>query len=110
MAKTLEDFLKEKAAELKVNYDNVPKWVIKAANEYIEQHVPKEPTAREKAIELASHYLCDGDLTTEQMVEAIANNEDEDDLIDNVDGVIVWEKVEYEFTCEQFLDDIGWEY
>jgi hypothetical protein len=110
MSKTLEQFLKKRSKELKSNWNDVPKWVIKAANEYIEQHVPKEPTAREKAIDLAAHYLCDGDLTTEQMVEAIANHEDEDQLIDNVDGVIVWQKVEYQFTCEQFLDEIGWEF
>ena len=66
------------------------------------------PTPREQAIELASHYLSDGDLTVEQMVEAIYNHEDENELIDYVDGVVVWEKVEYSFTCEQFIQEIGY--
>lgn len=68
------------------------------------------PTERDKAIELAGHYLCesDDDLSIEQMIEAIANHEDQDAMIDNVEGVIVWEKVEYSFTCEDFLSEINW--
>ena len=42
------------------------------------------------------------------MIEAIANHEDQSDMIDNVEGVVVWEKVEYSFTCEDFLSEIGW--
>ncbi len=66
------------------------------------------PTPREKAIELASHYLSSGDLSTEEMVEAIYNHENEHDLIDDVEGVVVWEKVEYSFTCKQFILEIGY--
>jgi antitoxin component of RelBE/YafQ-DinJ toxin-antitoxin module len=66
------------------------------------------PTEQDEAVERASHYLCDGDLSILEQVEAIANHEDQDDLIDNVDGVVVWEKVEYSYTCDKFLSDIGW--
>jgi hypothetical protein len=66
------------------------------------------PTQKDEAVERASHYLCDGDLTILEQVEAIANHENEDDLIDYVDGVVVWEKVEYSYTCDKFLSDIGW--
>jgi hypothetical protein len=67
------------------------------------------PSARDKAISQAEHYLCDSDeLTIEQQIEAIENHEDQNDLIDNVEGVIVWDKVEYSFTCEDFLSEIGW--
>jgi hypothetical protein len=103
---TLEDFLKEKAAELNSDFIDVPQWVIKAANEYIDL---QKPSLEEQAISLASHYLCDGDMSTKEMIEAIAAHEDQTDLIDNVDGVVVLDKVEWSFTCEDFLSEIGWD-
>ena len=67
------------------------------------------PSARDIAISQAEHYLCNSDdLTIEQQIQAIENHEDQNDLIDNVDGVIVWDKVEYSFSCEDFLSEIGW--
>ena len=65
------------------------------------------PSVEEEAVELASHYLSDGDLSTEEMVDAISNHEDPTDLIDNVKGVVVWQQVENTFTCEEFLKLIG---
>ena len=64
------------------------------------------PTERQRIIEAASHYLSDGDLTTAEMIEAIAKHDDETDLIDNLEGVVVWQKVENSFTCEDFLNFI----
>lgn len=101
----LEAFLRTKAKELKSDFTDVPQWVIEATNEFFEK---SKPSAEDKAIELASHYLCDGELSTREMIEAIANHEDQSDMIDNVEGVVVWEKVEYSFTCEDFLSEIGW--
>ena len=101
----LEAFLRSKAKQLKSDFNDVPKWVIDASNEFIEQSKLSE---RDIMIERASHYLCDGDLTTEEMVDAIANHEDQYDMIDNVEGVKVWEKVEYSFTCDDFLQEIGY--
>ena len=66
------------------------------------------PTEKDKAVERASHYLSDSDLTTLEQIEAIANHEDQYDLIDNVDGVVVWQPLEGHFTCEDFLSYIGW--
>lgn len=60
------------------------------------------------AYENAGHYLSDDELTITQMVEAIANHEDPSDLIENVEGVLVWEKVRGTFDCEEFLDLIGY--
>ena len=57
-------------------------------------------------LERASNYLSDGDLSIEEMVEAIAEHTDGNDMIDNVEGVVVWEKVEYAFTCDYFLQEI----
>jgi hypothetical protein len=67
------------------------------------------PSARDIAISQAEHYLCNSDdLTIEEQIQAIENHKDQNDLIDNVDGVIVWDKVEYSFSCEDFLSEIGW--
>lgn len=59
-------------------------------------------------VEAASHYLCDGDISTKEMVEAIYNHKDQNDMIDNVEGVIVWEKVENTFNCAEFLEQIDY--
>ena len=44
----------------------------------------------------------------EFMVRAIINHENENELIDYIDGVCVWEKVEYCFTAKQFCQHIGY--
>lgn len=68
------------------------------------------PTERKKVIERASHYLsgCDSDEELVDMIMAIAKHSDDADMIDQVDDVIVWEKVEWEYTCSDFLDEIGY--
>lgn len=61
-----------------------------------------------------AHELLSGDDETsvEDMLEAIveANKTDPRGLIDYVDGVSTWEKIELEFTCEDFLKHIEVEY
>ena len=42
------------------------------------------------------------------MVDLIKNNPDQNQLIDYIDGVDVWEKVEFEFTCKEFIENIGY--
>jgi hypothetical protein len=46
---------------------------------------------------------CDNDKGIIRMIKAISQHENENDLIDYVDGVVVWEKLELEFTCKEFL-------
>jgi hypothetical protein len=65
------------------------------------------PTDREKAFENAADYLCGDDTDVKAMVEAIENHEDGSDFIDILDIVTVWEKVEWKFTCQGFLNEIG---
>ena len=72
--------------------------------EIIAEHLP---TKMDSAVEAASHYLSDADLSIAEQIEAIRNHSDMDDYIDNVEGVLVWSKVETTFTCEEFLDLIG---
>lgn len=71
-----------------------------------------QPTAMDKAIAEAAHYLCDLDLelSIREQVEAIAKQAEEDgtEMIDNVEGVVVWEPLEGKYDCDQFLQMIGW--
>lgn len=65
------------------------------------------PSEMTKAVEAASHYLCDGDLSILEQIRAIQYHEDQYDYIDMVEGVVVWERVENTFTCGEFLQLIG---
>lgn len=72
----------------------------------------KQPTGKDEAIEEAGHYLCDSDeLTMEEQIRAIAahaENEDGNDLVASVEGVVVWEKLQHSLRCQDFLDMIDW--
>jgi hypothetical protein len=104
IAQAVKDYL----VALAIN-DELPMDMTQLSIEGLEKAIQTTlPTPKEQALELASHYLCDGDLTIEEMVDAIYTHEDENELIDYVDGVTVWEKVEYSFTCEQFIQEIGY--
>ena len=43
-----------------------------------------------------------------QMVKAIINHEDENELIDYIDDVYVWEKVEFSFSVGDFCVEVGY--
>ena len=104
IAQAVKDYI----VDLAIN-DNLPMDLNQLDVEALEKVIKSQlPTDEENAIDLASHYLSDGELSTEEMVEAIANHENQSDMIDNVEGVVVWEKVEWSFTCEDFLNEIGY--
>lgn len=68
------------------------------------------PTERQNVITRVRDLLCELD-TYEEVVEAvraILNHEDQDAYVDWVDGIIVWDKVSNTFTCDEFLDEIGY--
>ena len=67
------------------------------------------PSAEDERIERASHYLCDADdITIADQLALIDAQAEIDDtvMLDHVEGVIVWEKVEFSFTVGEFLDEI----
>lgn len=79
--------------------------------------LPKITVKYNDAIENARDLLCDNDdlskdgvTSIEMQVERIVAQAkiDGTTMIDYVDEVIVWEKVELEFTCDQFLDEINY--
>jgi predicted RNA-binding protein YlqC (UPF0109 family) len=67
-----------------------------------------QPTQLQKAIENARHYLCDNNLTVEQQVDLIASETDMGKIIDDIDGVVVWEPLERRYGVEEFLDLISY--
>jgi hypothetical protein len=100
---------------LKKAKEDYPKHTIAA---YLEGEI-EEPTymddnieqRKEEAIEHATHYLCDSDeLSMEEQIRAIAAHAERlpSDNIDDVEGVVVWEPLEYTITCDDFLEMIGW--
>lgn len=69
----------------------------------------KIDNAENERIERASHYLCDGDLSTKEQLALIDKQAEIDGsiLLDNVhEDVIVWQKVENSFTVDEFLREI----
>jgi hypothetical protein len=70
------------------------------------------PTKEEETIERASHYLCEGDSEEESVASQVdlivAQSEIDGSMtLDHVEGIVVWEKVEYSFTVNSFLEEIG---
>lgn len=58
-------------------------------------------------LKIAGEYLSGDEDVRDQVIAILEHcdqaEENEDDFIDDVDGVCVWQKVQYEFTCRQFL-------
>ncbi len=107
-AKAIKDHLIQLAVDDKLPLD-MTQLDIQPLIDIIGEH---QPTAKDKAIAEAGHYLCDYEkgLTIEQQVEAIAKQADEDGsvMIDDVEGVLVWEPLENRFDCDEFLQLINW--
>ena len=80
-----------------------------AAVREIEEFLSSDEAKAEKRMDAANELLCpDDDKTIEEMVALIEeeNKVNPDQTIDYIDGVNVWEKVEYSFTCRSFLEHI----
>ena len=103
VTKELFKFIKAKAKEYKTDLEDVPAWVIVACAEYIKS---KEPTKEQKRIDKASELLT-GDSDIKEQIKLIEACEDENEIIDYIEGVTVWEKVEFSFTAKQFLEYIS---
>ena len=66
-----------------------------------------EPTPEEKQLQNAAHYLCETDEhTIADQLKLIEDYPDDSALIDDIEGVTVWEKLEYSFTCKSFFESI----
>lgn len=78
--------------------------------EYFQDKYPRNIGGYDvKVLTKAQQYLCaDNDDDLINQVNNIVNNIYQDELIDYVDEVVVWSKVEFEFTCKEFLNLIGY--
>jgi hypothetical protein len=105
IAQAVKDYL----VALAVN-DELPMDMTQLSVEGLEKAIQTAlPSETDRQVSEAEHYLCDDDdMSTLEMIEAIADHEDQSDLIDNVEGVVVWEKVEGSITCQDFLEMIGY--
>jgi hypothetical protein len=79
---------------------NAPKEMI----EHMEKYLVYLELNHPQWLTEAMHYLCDSEeMSIREQVEAIATHEDSEDLIDNVEGVVVWESLEGRYKCSEFL-------
>jgi KaiC/GvpD/RAD55 family RecA-like ATPase len=80
-------------------------------------HILSEDSKKQRRIDKASDILCEGDeddggFTIEEQIKAIEKYVKEDDgdtftFIDDIEGVIVWENLEYKLKCKDFLNLIS---
>jgi hypothetical protein len=76
---------------------------------YILSLFDKDLSDNREVLEKAGIYLSvDDEDDLIYMVKQIVAHENQDELIDYIDGVVVWEKMELEFTCKEFLEQIGY--
>jgi len=105
IAQAVKDYI----VDLAVN-DKLPMDLTQLSTDELEEVIKsKLPTKEEERIERASHYLCEDDEFTiaDQLALIDAQAEIDDNvMLDHVDNVIVWEKVEYSFTVSSFLDEV----
>ena len=78
--------------------------------EYFNEKYPRKIGGYDvKVLEKAKQYLCaDNDKDLISQFTNILYNLDQHELIDYVDEVVVWSKVEFEFTCMEFLKVVGY--
>lgn len=112
MKKDLTQYLKNKAKELKSDWNDVPAWVIDASVEFFKQ------TKKTKTIEEAlGEYLCEDDEHFPEIIkalkDALTNNPDQ--LVDFIpfkkgkqkSTITMWEPVESTFTVKNFCELVG---
>lgn len=107
--KEIAQAVKDYIVDLAVN-DKLPMDLTLLSTDELEEVIKSNlPTKEQERIERASHYLCDSDELTMAEQLALIDAQAKIDptmMLDNVEGVIVWQKVEYSFTVEEFLSEI----
>ena len=92
----------------------IPKSSIVEFVNKIKELCPEE-FSQNDILERAENYLCDSqdddgnEVTLEQQIELIRNFEgDSETFIDDIDGVCVWEPLEYRYTVDKFVEEVLW--
>jgi hypothetical protein len=66
-------------------------------------------TEKQRMIHYAENVLSTMDITTEEAIKRISKHKDQFDQIDEVEGIIVWDALEGDFTCYEFLEHINFD-
>jgi len=100
----LTKLLQDKAERLQYDGKEIPDWVITVCADFIES---KKPTKEMERLHKAEQFLCAN--TNEELTKMIklVESADADEIIDYIEGVEVWEKVQFSFTVKQFLEQIS---
>ena len=79
-------------------------------SEILEGIIKKIPSERETAAERLSHLICDDEDSYASFEEALQLLEEQSQIDGSVmadDVVMMWQKVEYSFTVNELLSEIG---
>jgi hypothetical protein len=77
------------------------------AEESITERIDAVARRKQKMVENARQFLvADSDEDIQRMINLIENYSDETQTIDFIEGVDVWEKVQYSFNCKDFMFQI----
>ena len=90
--------------------ENDPNAEFSALAETLNGIINKVPSEREEACERISHLICDDEDRYASMEEAIQLLEAQAEIDGSVmadDIVMMWEKVEWSFTVDELLEEIG---
>jgi len=100
---TEQDIMEMAIPKLSENLMDNPFQCIDEIVDDLECPLKTDEIISDDTIELAGKILSMDNSDLRQAVLNVINHEDENDLIDNIDGVQVSESMELKFTCEEFL-------
>lgn len=104
IAKAIREYLVEKSENNGLMLDLYQLGIHELANIILEAQPDPD-----NMIELAGNFLSGFHSEIFPMIEAIVAHEDQNELIDYVNGVVVWENVEFSMSCTAFLLAIGYQ-
>ena len=90
--------------------ENDPSAEFSTLAEQLQKIIDTIPNEREEACERLAHLICDDEDSYASMEEAIQLLEAQADIDGSVmadDIVMMWQKVEYSFTVDELLSEIG---
>lgn len=111
LAKELTQFNEMLRANVAADWsENDPSQEFSTLAETLQNIINTIPNEREDACERLSHLICDDEDRYDSMEAALQLLEAQSEIDGSVmadDIVMMWQKVEYEFTVDQLLSEIG---
>lgn len=111
LAKELREFNEMLRTNVDADWsENDPSQEFSALAEKLQEIIDTIPDARQEACERLSHLICHDEDEYADMEEALQLLEAQAEIDGSVmadDVVMMWEKVEYSFTVDELLSEIG---